>query len=127
MQEAQRRTLESQVTLFSADLGNFTAAALAGGAGGTDLSSRLVIPFSEGGNGLVTLVVERVVADDEPLPFDDEPVEPALEPLRDVILRDLQRKDEPAESPEEQRGVGQRARSFFGVDEDDDEDQGTYW
>lgn len=74
----------------------------------------------DGGNGSVTLVLERVVGEDEPLPFDDEPVPMGLEPLKDVILRDLQTKDE-SRDEDEKRGYGQRARSFFGVEQEEEE------
>jgi len=79
----------------------------------------------DGGNGYVTLVLERVVGDDEPLPFDDEPAAPTLEPLKDVIWRDLQKKDRSGEQSG-QRGVAERTRSFFGVDEEEEEEQ-SYW
>ena len=38
----------------------------------------------DGGNGSVTLVLERVVGEQEPLPFDELPPSQGLEPLKDV-------------------------------------------
>lgn len=83
--------------------------------------------LDDGGNGVVTLVLERVVGEDERLPFDELPPAPAIEPLRDVILRDLQTPSEPDEPASERQGLPRRARSFFGVDQEEEDDDTYYY
>ena len=73
----------------------------------------------DGGNGEVTLVVERPVNASTPLaPRDDGGAR--LQPLSDVILRDLASgaDAEKAAEPQDEGSAASRARRFFGVDDD---------
>lgn len=77
----------------------------------------------DGGNGVVTLVLERAVNSSVPVAPDEVPA--GLEPLRDVILRDLKAKPEAGLDDQlKRRSAAERARGLFGVDDEEDDDGG---
>ena len=77
----------------------------------------------EGGNGIVTLLLERAVNASTPMTPRD--AQPKLEPLQDVVLRDLQTKpvDDAAEEQIKTMTPQERARRLFdlGVGPEPDE------
>ena len=71
---------------------------------------------SEGGDGIVTLILERPVNSSAPL-APRESITPKLAPLQDIVLDDL--RQGPAKDPDEQaarQGVGQRLAGLLDPD-----------
>ena len=78
---------------------------------------------AEGGNDIVTLVLERTLGTepDEAAAADEPAPVPTLEPLSEVLRRDLQRGREDERSVDRQLdslAPGERARRLFGIDDD---------
>ena len=73
---------------------------------------------SEGGDGIVTLVLERPVEDDS-APLAREPATAKIAALQDIVLEDLKRG--PAKGLEEElkkRDLGQRVGGLFDTGDD---------
>ena len=77
--------------------------------------------IEDGGDGIVTLVVERAVDVDAPLTQPRDAAPPTLEPLSEVIKRDLQKKPVADDLTEELERASkeERVRRLFDVGPDD--------